>query len=173
MNTKSIIKYSFAAVVLVMMICGIIGLDKPTVNSQLVKVSPIKVQKKLSPIKYRPSDSASIAIMNGAMELLKSRCRNVENYTTISEEIFCEYDTANTDYRFESHRWKKQVMIDIKVPDDGPPQMAGHVLHYFIGRGKKPGIEVNKIQAAILCDSDAEWNGSNLFYPVEDVPFLE
>ena len=177
MNTKRLVLLGFIA-----LLAGIVvGVSITTMTKkQLVEVAqnPVVEQplmQSASPlVEYFPNDSASIAMLNAALDLLKKRCIHIKNYTAGGETITLHLYRNNHDYREQKYGWDDEILVEIAVPDnaDIPAEMAGQTLYYYMGKGKRPGITMNKSQEKLLCNVENDGSGVDAFLPLDDVPFL-
>lgn len=160
-------------IIAIIFIVGLLGNLLPDEDKTIETKKP--KTKNTAEINFYPNDSASVEILKKAFEFLIEKCPSIRNYANDAVKIDFHYTESNLDYRRSSYGWEKQITIEISLPDDTdicPVEMAGHRLFYFIGRGLRPGIVVNKPQAAILCNIDGELDG-DVFIPVEEIHFLK
>lgn len=177
MNTKRLVLLGFMTL-LAWIVVGV--LITTTTKKQLVEVAqnPVVEQplmQSASPlVEHFPNDSASIEILNVALDMLKKQCVHIKNYTAGSETITLHLYRDNHDYREQKYGWDDEILVEIAVPDnaDIPAEMAGQTLHYYIGKGRRPGITMNKPQEKLLCNVEDDGSGVDAFLPLDDVPFL-
>ncbi len=83
-------------------------------------------------------------------------------------------------YRQEEYGWTTELDVEIKIKDNmnikvGKYLLDGQTLHYFIGGGIHPGVEILKSESAIFIgiEEDKIKDGINLFIPVPEYEIID
>jgi len=143
--------------------------ENSTFNEQQTTVSS-SVPSFVPEINIYANSKLQDSIMRECVNILKSTCVHIKNYLPVSKtDVY--YDTNNLDYRREKYGWKKQVRIEIHIMEDMnriPVDMAGQMLNYYMGAGKRTGVYVVKPQSQQLCGSDkVDENGDDILIPIQ------
>lgn len=113
-----------------------------------------------------------------AVPLLKKYPNCVESATA----VICQWNLNDKYliYRQEEYGWGIEIEVSIKIKDDvtvrdGKYLLSGHTLWYYLGGGKRPGIDCLKSESAIFVgvDSSRIKDGENTFISVPEYYIID
>ncbi len=86
-------------------------------------------------------------------------------------------DLLEIDYRWEQWGWTRWIEINVKIVDDpkiipGRHRAQGHTLYYFLGGGRRPGVDGKKTQSQVLCPMP-DGQGSDVLKPAPGLAVVD
>ena len=118
----------------------------------------------------RPLNAADNAIAQKAVAAFKTQCVSlIRNWGDVrSAELSIQ---PAWPYQEEDRGWKRQVIIEIQIPENTkfiPDSFRAHGQHcrYMFGGDSSPGMYTQKRSCARLCDMQVTTDGSNFFISI-------
>ncbi len=111
-----------------------------------------------------------------AVAVWRDACAGATKHSSDVESARATIGDASM-YQAEEFGWRRAVYIAVTLKEQVQTMPAswgagGHVLHYYVGNGREPGIDMAKRVSAHFCGYVPHDDGSNQFVAASDARFL-